>query len=233
MVKVNSPLIYFIFTFLIIMSAYTKYSLGNSVAQIGGYGELHFNKPTTGFSSSESAGKLDFHRFVIYVGYHFNPKISFNSEVEVEHTLVRGEEESGELSLEQAFLNLQIKKHIGFRAGIMIVPLGLVNPYHEPPTFHGVERPNVERYIIASTWREAGAGFAGILSKKIRYETYIMAGLNPDGLDGKEGIRGARQKGFESSTQDVALAVRLDDLLNLYLKKCSFCHGTISCTTQT
>jgi hypothetical protein len=192
-------------------------AFGNSQAQIGGYGELHYNKPTRGFANSSSAGRLDFHRFVIYVGYHFNPRISFNSEIEIEHTLVRNNEDSGELSIEQAFLNFQFHKSIGFQAGIILVPLGLVNIYHEPPTFHGVERPNVERYIVPSTWREAGIGLTGKLKKYMPFAVFIMAGLDPDGLDGKNGIRGARQKGFESSTQDVAFATRLDYQINLYL----------------
>jgi hypothetical protein len=185
--------------------------------QIGGYGELHYNKSTKGNGSFNSSGVLDFHRFVIYVGHHFNSWIWFNSEIELEHTFIKGEEDTGELSIEQAFVNLQFHKNAGFRAGIMLVPLGLVNPLHEPPTFHGVERPNVEKYIIPSTWREAGAGLGGSISRRFRYEAYLMAGLDPDGIDGKNGIRGARQKGFESSTQDFSLAARIDYLIKLYL----------------
>ncbi|UCF62790.1 MAG: hypothetical protein JSW33_09385, partial [bacterium] len=140
----------------------------------------------------------------------------FNSEIELEHTYIKGGDETGELSIEQAFLNLQFHRNIGFRAGIILVPIGLVNPLHEPPTFHGVERPNVERYIIPSTWREAGAGIAGSLKRRLRYELYLMSGLDPDGLDGKNGIRNGRQKGFESSTQDVSVAARIDYSMNLY-----------------
>jgi hypothetical protein len=106
--------------------------------QIGGYGELHYNKSTKGNGSFNSSGVLDFHRFVIYVGHHFNSWIWFNSEIELEHTFIKGGEDTGELSIEQAFVNLQFHKNAGFRAGIMLVPLGLVNPLHEPPTFHVV-----------------------------------------------------------------------------------------------
>lgn len=96
---------------------------------------------------------------------------------------------------------MQYSKAFGIRAGIMIVPLGLVNVYHEPPAFHGVERPNVERYIIPSTWREAGIGINGSFAGGWQYEAYLMAGLDPDGISAGNGIRGARQIGFESSTR--------------------------------
>lgn len=185
---------------------------------IGGYGELHYNKMTNGADLQSSAGTLDFHRFILYLGYQFTDWVRFNSELELEHTLIEGDEETGEVALEQAFIELQYKPELGFRAGILLVPLGIVNPVHEPPTFHGVERPNTEKYIIPSTWREAGMGFIGRFRSGLRYEAYLMAGLNPDGISGSSGIRGARQNGFESTTQDFALTARLDYTVNLNLK---------------
>ena len=80
--------------------------------RIGGYGELHYNKPTRGFELPHSAGVLDFHRFVVYVGHNFNSWIWFNSEIELEHTYIKGGEDTGELSIAQTFLNLQFHRHI-------------------------------------------------------------------------------------------------------------------------
>lgn len=188
-------------------------------ATLGGYGELHFNDVTSTTDGENPEGELDFHRFILFAGYDFNDWISFRSELELEHTLLEaGEEDGGEVALEQAYVNLQIKRSFGIRAGIMLVPVGIVNPVHEPPTFNGVERPNVEKFLIPSTWREAGIGVYGNTQSGLSYQAYVMAGLAPGGITGDEGIRDARQSGFESSTANVAFTGRLDYNLNLNLK---------------
>ena len=192
-------------------------------ASLGGYGELHYND----LVDDDAAGVLDFHRFVLFAGYDFNEWVSFRSELEVEHTLVEVEaerenglldvEETGEVALEQAYLNLEYRPYLGVRAGLMLVPVGIVNPVHEPPTFHGVERPSVETLLIPSTWRESGIGIYGNLRNGLSYKAYLMAGLDPSGVTAEEAIRGARQSGFESSTANLALTARADYLVNLNL----------------
>ncbi|GAB4338054.1 MAG: FlxA-like family protein [Calditrichia bacterium] len=190
---------------------------GDNATHVGGYGELHYNKPMKGVDKSKSAGKLDFHRFVLFFGHQFNNWVSFHSELEVEHTYVEGGEKTGEVALEQAYVELQYSPKFALRAGVLLVPVGIINPYHEPPTFNGVERPNVEKYIIPSTWRESGIGATGKLNEKFSYEAYLMAGLNPEGITGKDGIRGARQKAYNASTDDYAFTARLNYQHNLNL----------------
>jgi len=200
--------------FLVTFSAQAQQNQG---ATLGGYGELHYNDITYDENGEQKAGKLDFHRFILYAGYNFNDWITFRSELELEHTLVEGGE-GGEVALEQAYIDMRLKREFGIRGGIMLVPVGLVNPIHEPPTFNGVERPNVEKYIIPSTWREAGVGIYGNTRSGLSYKLYAMAGLNPSGITGDEGIRDGRQKAFESTTGNFALTGRLDYNVNLNLK---------------
>lgn len=183
-------------------------------AVIGGYGELHYNDVTAGLPESQSAGQLDFHRFILYAGYNFNDWISFQSELELEHTLLEGDE-GGEVALEQAYVDMRYSPEFGVRAGIMLVPVGIVNPVHEPPTFNGVERPNVEKYIIPSTWRESGIGVYGKFRNGLSYQAYLMAGLDASGINGAEGIREARQNGFESSVDNIGFTGRVDYRINL------------------
>lgn len=190
-------------------------------ATLGGYGELHYNDVTYNANGPQTPGKLDFHRFVLFGGYNFNDWISFRSELEVEHTLIEAEDgkaEGGEVGIEQAYLDLRLKRQVGIRAGLLLVPVGIVNPTHEPPTFNGVERPNVEKYLIPSTWRESGIGIYGSTKSGLSYQAYAMAGLKPNGITGDEGIREARQEGFESSTANVAFTGRLDYQAGLNLK---------------
>ncbi|MFZ1731094.1 MAG: hypothetical protein WBQ23_03040 [Bacteroidota bacterium] len=185
---------------------------GSAVAQesstsIGGYGELHYNEPEGG-----AKGVLDFHRFVLYVNHQFNDWVSFTSELEVEHTFVGPEENSGELSLEQAYIELRPTDIIGVRAGILLVPVSLINQYHEPSTFNGVERPNFHRNLIPTTWREAGAGIFGAPMHNLQYQLYVMSSLKAEGLSGSSGLRGGRQKAIMSSTANMAVTGRLEYL---------------------
>lgn len=193
--------------------------LGN--ATLGGYGELHYNDVTYNEQGEQTPGNLDFHRFILYAGYNFNDWITFRSELELEHTLLEAEDgraEGGEVALEQAYVDLRLQRELGVRAGLMLVPVGIVNPTHEPPTFNGVERPNVEKYLIPSTWRESGIGIYGSGQSGLSYQAYIMAGLKPNGIEGGEGIREARQSGFEASTANAAFVGRLDYQASLNLK---------------
>lgn len=206
----------FTFSFIAVLSVNAQQDQG---ATLGGYGELHYNDVTYNENGEETSGTLDFHRFILYAGYNFNDWITFRSELELEHTLIEaednGEAKGGEVALEQAYIDLRLQRELGIRAGLMLVPVGLVNPMHEPPTFNGVERPNVEEYIIPSTWRESGIGIYGSTKSGLSYQLYAMAGLAPNEITGSGGISDAGQSGFKSSTANLALTGRLDYRLGL------------------
>ncbi len=160
---------------------------------VGGYGQIDYNQPL-GKGSFQNGG-LDVHRLVLMFGYKFNEKTQFITEVEFEHVK--------EVFVEQAFLQYEILPWLKFRGGLMLIPMGIINEFHEPPTFNGVERPNLDKYIIPTTWREIGAGFTGVFpSAALSYQLYVVNGFNGyDGdtnLSGANGFRKGRQKGAES-----------------------------------
>ena len=160
---------------------------------LGGYGEVHFNQPLE--SDTYNNGTLDVHRIVVLLGYNFSDKTQFVSELEFEHVK--------EVYVEQAFIQHKINKYINFRGGLMLVPMGIINEYHEPTTFNGIERPLIDKTITPTTWREIGFGFTGnILPTSLKYQIYVMNGFNGyDGsakFSGKNGFRSGRQKGAES-----------------------------------
>ena len=164
---------------------------GNAVT-IGGYGEVVYNQP------EGDNGTLDVHRLVMLLGYRFNDKVQFVSEIEFEHV--------SEVYVEQAFVNYNVANNLNLRAGLMLVPMGIVNEYHEPTTFNGVDRPAMDHEIVPTTWREIGVGVTGrINSASLSYQAYIFNGFkstNADGsgnIGGKSGLRGGRQKGIEST----------------------------------
>ncbi|WP_321306956.1 hypothetical protein [Marinifilum fragile] len=172
---------------------------------IGGYGEVHYNQQISG--KDRYNGNMDVHRMVLFFGYQFNDKTSFVTEIEYEHVK--------ELYVEQAFLNYNIKPNTSIRGGLMLVPMGITNEYHEPTTFNGVERPSVDKYIVPTTWREIGVGITGRLANApLKYQLYVMNGFNGfDGsgkLRGSDGFRKGRQKGAESTFTSPSLSAKVD-----------------------
>jgi len=171
---------------------------------ISGYMDFHFNKPQL------VDGRLDFHRFVLLVTHSFSDRIRFVSELEVEHAFVEGGEEGGELELEQAYLDFLLSRGFNVRAGMLLMPIGIINERHEPPTFYGVERPFVDTVIVPTTWFEAGAGIHGEVGRGWRYRTYITAPLNARQFSAEDGLRDGRQKGSESNIGRPAVTGRLE-----------------------
>ena len=160
---------------------------------IGGYGQIDYNQVLD--PNLKNNGKLDVHRLVMLLGYKFSDRVQFITEIEYEHVK--------EVYIEQAFLQYKINNYINFRGGLLLIPMGIINEYHEPTTFNGVERPLVDKYIAPTTWREIGFGFNGnILNASLKYQLYMVNGFNSfDGeakLSGANGLRKGRQKGAES-----------------------------------
>ncbi len=169
-----------------------------SATHIGGYGELHYNMVKDGDD------EVDFHRFVLYVGHDFSDKLRFRSEVELEHAL-SGDGAPGEVELEQAYLELDLAPNRYARAGLMLMPIGFINPTHEPNTFYGVERNRVENRIIPTTWWEAGVAVAGRNTGGLAWELMLHSGLGADPAAASDGfIRSGRQKVAEATSNDLA-----------------------------
>lgn len=184
------------------------YRLSTSSTAIGGYGELHLN--VTMPDGADEDALVDLHRLVIFIAHRFNDDIAFYVELEVEHALV-GDGQPGEVGVEQAYIDWElIENALTLRSGIVLVPMGVLNQWHEPPIFNGVERPRVDNRIIPTTWREAGIGFTGEPVEGLRYELYLMSGLDASGFSGSSGLRGGRQKVAKAATDGPALAARVE-----------------------
>jgi len=171
---------------------------------ISGYMELHLN------NEQQQDASLDFHRFVLLFSHSFTPRIRFVGELELEHAFVEGREEAGEVELEQAYIDFLVRREFNLRAGMVLVPIGIINERHEPPVFNGVERPFVDTVIVPATWFEAGAGVHGELRHGFRYRAYALAPLNALEFTADEGIREGRQKGSQANVRNVAVAGRFE-----------------------
>ena len=169
---------------------------------LGGYGEVLYNNP------ENLNSELDVQRLVLLFGYKFDERVQFVTEIEFEHVK--------EVYVEQAFINYNLTQGLNVRAGLMLVPMGIINEFHEPTIFNGVERPSLDKYIIPTTWREIGIGLSGRLNGiSARYQAYLFNGfLSHNGqnglLKGSNGLRSGRQKGAESTMNHVNFAGKFD-----------------------
>ena len=171
---------------------------------IGGYGQIDFNQKFD--HTIRTNGTLDVHRMVLLFGYQFNDRVDFVTELEFEHVK--------EVFVEQAFIRYKLNDFMALRAGLILIPMGIINEYHEPTTFNGVERPSIANSIIPTTWREIGAGLSGKFTDiGLKYQIYLVNGLNGYDGNGKisgAGIREGRQKGAESYISSPNLSFKLD-----------------------
>jgi hypothetical protein len=177
-----------------------------SKLHLGGYGEIHANFQEGG------SDQFDIHRLVMYAGYDFNDWIKLSSEVELEHAFVADSDDGsngGEISVEQLFVDFMLADAVNVRAGRVLAPLGIINQKHEPTLFLGVERPNMEKNIIPSTWSLDGIGIFGFPLSWLSYEAYVVAGLDGSEFRAKDGVREGRIK-ERASFNDAAVTGRLD-----------------------
>jgi hypothetical protein len=169
--------------------------------QLGGYGELHYN--------GGDKDEIDFHRLILFADHDFSDDLRFQSEIEFEHAVI-GEGKKGEVEIEQAYLEQDLGEHHRAKGGIILVPVGIINETHEPPTFFGVERPTVEKNIIPTTWREGGVAVSGELGAGFSYDLAVHSGLAvPTTGSSAYKIRNGRTSVSEAAATDPALTGRI------------------------
>jgi hypothetical protein len=178
-----------------------------SKTSMGGYGELHYNNHSSDNSTS-SKDEFDLHRFVLFVGHEYSDTIRFFSEFEIEHSIA-GEGKAGEVEVEQAYIEWDYTEGHRAKAGVFLIPVGILNETHEPPTFYGVERNPVEKNIIPSTWWEGGVLFSGELTQGLSYDIGAHSGLYISPSAGKYKIRDGRQKVGKAKGDDIAYTARI------------------------
>jgi len=196
-------------------SASRVYGLARG-ASLAGYGEFlyeNFADQRDDGAPSLLRDRFDALRAIIYVGYRFSDRVLFNSEIEFEHGST---ESAGAASVEFAYLDFLLGERAGIRAGLVLVPMGFINEMHEPTTFLTTERPETERAILPSTWRENGVGgfaeFGGFSVRGYLINGFDGVGGGPSNAGGfsASGVRGGRQQGSKALAESVAAVGRID-----------------------
>jgi hypothetical protein len=187
--------------------AASKIYFSKNPLSIGGYGEMFYANPEDGGDFA------DVYRFITYIGYKFNDWIVLNTEIEFEHGA--DSKNGGKVVVEFFYLDFLLSQEANLRLGHLLVPMGLVNLRHEPTLFNTVQRPEVEKYLLPSTWHENGAVVYGRLGNaNIDYTVGMVNALNlnndktktPDG----GWIRSGRLGANKDASFDPAFVGRVD-----------------------
>jgi hypothetical protein len=182
--------------------------LSRATTTIGGYGQLDLKFIRTGFGN-DFTGRANVRRVVLLVGHQWTDAIRSYVELEWENAVACAACQ-GVAEVEQAYLEGQILgPRLALRAGLILLPMGIINTAHEPPAFFSVDRPSFDQSVIPSTWRELGVGLVGRFNDRWRAELYLMTGLDPTHL-GPDGIGGGRGSGTLVPVRSGALVGRVE-----------------------
>jgi hypothetical protein len=184
-------------------SAASTYQRSSQGVSFAGYGEMlleNFASESQSGAGSAPTTRFDILRAVLYTGYRFNDQFLFNSEIEVEH--------GNEIFVEFAYVDYLVNNNFTVRGGLVLLPLGLVNEFHEPNVFFGAKRPETEQRIIPSTFRENGGGILGSVGL-VNFRAYVTNGMNGAGFT-SAGVRGGRQRGIQARAAHLAFSGRVD-----------------------
>jgi len=184
---------------------------------IGGYGEVVYSN----YQDSSKKDFADAYRFIPYIGYKFNDWIIMNTELEFEHAGIKnvgkdttdpklGQDRQPEVYIEFSYLDFLLSKPFNLRTGLVLMPVGIINEFHEPTVYHGVSRPEVETNIIPSTWRELGVMAYGEPVENLTYKVALINGLRADLFSKSGWIRAGRQQGAEANADVAAVVVNVN-----------------------
>ena len=178
----------------------------------GGYGTGLYEKFTEHRDDDTDANvpnQASLTEAFLYVGYRMDDHWVFDASFGITDA-VAGDGETGEATVEFAFIDYRWRRSLGARGGLVLMPLGFLNEQHEPNAWLGARRPEVETRIIPSTWREAGGGLYGEAGEAFAWRAYATTGLDAAGFDPATGVAGGRQQGAEANATDIALSARVD-----------------------
>jgi hypothetical protein len=164
--------------------------------KIGGLGEGVL------FVDRDGNADADLRRLMARLTHAPAPWVRFIAEAGLENTTAFG--------AQQVVIELAPAPAFGVRAGLLLLPLGIVNQMNAPTTFLTVDRPLTDQLIIPTIWRELGAGIYGELGGVFRYELDIVSGLDGTGFAAQAPLAGGRGNGHHIGFRGAAVTGRLE-----------------------
>ncbi|HKR06721.1 MAG TPA: hypothetical protein VJY62_18950 [Bacteroidia bacterium] len=153
---------------------------GKIPVAIGGYAEVNTQyEVADGISEGFS---FQMRRMSLFVASSIHQRIKFLSEIEFE-------DGAKEISLETAFIDLELHPLLNVRAGIILNPIGAFNQNHDGPRWEFVDRPLSATQMLPATWSNVGMGLHGKLFQKdwvFAYEAYLTNGFDDKIISNEE-----------------------------------------------
>lgn len=195
---------------------------------LSGYGAINYYNYGKYDTDLNIKNKIDAERLNLYLGYHFNDRISLKTEIEFEHggtgsTIELDTQEEfgeyeqeieagGEVKIEQIHIDFKIKPYFNIRAGRMKIHFNLAQDLDRPINYFTTHRQEMENEILPLGWYENGIQFYGVFWKnRLKYELSVTNGLDATGFSSRGWIKDGYQSRFEMSVgESVALTARLD-----------------------
>jgi Phosphate-selective porin O and P len=155
--------------------------------KIGMYGEIKFGRQQNPAANGQWQNGFDMARLVLLPTYQVTDNITFNAEIEFEHSGTGFDNDDklhGTAEIEQAFFDLRVNDHFTFRSpGVDLVPISFNNLYHEPTLFYSVQRPELANGLIPSTWAAPSTGVYGKIVDGLNYQFQVSTSAEDFGDD--------------------------------------------------
>lgn len=161
-----------------------------------GFGEINYinyRGPKDRASGDIELYMTNLYRFVSYLAWKPKPWLVLYGEVFAELLQDKNLEYHPEYFLE-FFADFLIHEKFNVRVGTHQVQIGYLNNNDEPVLFYSVNRPEVERLIVPSTWIDLGVMTYGRLNKDLRWSLSVYQGLDPERFNGGTWIRRGRDE---------------------------------------
>jgi hypothetical protein len=209
------------------------FRFGGDRLTIGGYIDMEYfdrDRTQTGVNGNR---QFQQHRLVPMVHARISDRISFATELEIEYGGITAAhattgDADGDVKVEFAVIDMRLSQSdiLNLRGGIILMPLGLTNPIHDAPVQDLTNRPVADRFVVPSTFFQAGFGLFGStdLSERstLKYELYLTNGLRGFDVNAAGvpttirftttgGLRNGRWRGArDSNNNNAAISGRLE-----------------------
>ncbi len=151
----------------------------------GAYGEIKFGLQQNPADDGHWQNGFDSARLTLQPSYQVTDTLLFEAEIEIEHGGIAFDDDDksgGAVEVEQLYLDLTINEYFHWRMpGIDLVPFGYINLFHEPTYFYSVNRPDLARGLIPTTWYAGSTSIHGILAGPVSYQFQISTSLIDNG----------------------------------------------------
>lgn len=191
--------------------AASKIYFSDSKFTISGYGEsnyINYLGAKNTFGEDLELYMTNMQRFITYAAYKPKKWLVLYAEIFAEY-MNDGTNESHFEFQPELFVDFLFSEKFNVRIGTHQAQIGYINNNDEPVMFYSVNRPEVERLIIPSTWIDLGIMTYGKVNNNLKWSASLYQGLDPTDLKGATWIRRGRANAvrfnFEGFTANSSL----------------------------